>query len=192
MARSPRISTGSPRTAVRRTASLTTMGNGFSPTAQTPPRPSRGHAAAGASHRNDEDQLMKLPTRKQLLQLTTSGVTGAALIAVLTAPLMRTHSEPAAELHKIISALDVEQRGAKLAEDEDLIFWDYVCVKPNDGVQDGLFRMFTHCEHPAQQSRAGEEQSWRNTWRSISRTSQPGRRRGRRKPGRRQSRKRQD
>ena len=73
-----------------------------------------------------------------------AGVTGTQLFAVLSGSLMIDRVDAKAELHLLLKVLESVARGAGAADD-DLVFWDRVCVGPGDlAARDGMFRMFTH------------------------------------------------
>ena len=94
-----------------------------------------------------------------------AGIAGVALYAVLSANFGRLRGSgqhgalspgnavddandeaPTSELRALLAVLDEESNGMPLAADDDLIFWDYACVKPGteDAARSEMFRMFTH------------------------------------------------
>ena len=74
-----------------------------------------------------------------------AGVTGVQVFAILSPALLKRHPDPAAELRTLVAILDTQQRGQKLAADDDLVFWDHLCCDVHDSeAAAGMFRMFTH------------------------------------------------
>ena len=89
-----------------------------------------------------DNTLLTAPTEELIRRIPKdAGITGTQLFAALSGSLMIERSDAQAELQTLLEVLEF----VKQAADDDLVFWDRVCVKPGDlAARDGLFKMFTH------------------------------------------------
>ena len=94
---------------------------------------------------SDQTDLQVAPATEFVRDIPThAGVTGINLFAVLSGSLMIERTDSTSELQLIIEVLDSVGRGAG-ASNDDLIFWDRLCVAHDDcAARDGMFRLFTH------------------------------------------------